>query len=160
MKKPLKAVVISLSLLSGSLHGFQDQQSDAEQRAWELYLHKIRAAVNDNDRSVLRSLMAPDIFVSGGVGDDNKDGDSRDEALDFLDTSEIGAWHELRNLLAQDTVPAASWLKRRGSEGCPQRVSPPSANQEGNLKNGEWIAVFEYREGLNWYLTTFTECCD
>jgi hypothetical protein len=76
----------------------------------------------------------------------------------FLDTPNLGAWRKLSKLMEKGAVPA-SWVKEEGREGNPHRVSPPSASKENNLKEGEWVAIFEYREN-RWFLITLTECCD
>ena len=101
-------------------------------------------------------MMAIDIYFSGGGGDDNHDGDTRDEAFKFWD--DTSAWDGLWKALQHQAIPTVLWRTDKKSAKNPSRIAPPQANQKGN-HNYKYYAFFEYRNG-KWYCTIFNECCD
>lgn len=50
-------------------------------------------------------MMAEDFFTSGGIGDDNQDGDSRDETFEFWGEPHTRGWEAFDKVLAQGTAP-------------------------------------------------------
>ena len=131
----------------------------AAERAWPSFYASLRDAVKRRDRQALRKFLAPDIFFSGGGGDDNEDGDTRDEAFEFWDEHLGRGWKAFEKLLRGSAVTGKGLLNSH--DGTPQKVAPPAINKRVNVLKGgiTWYAVFEFREG-RWYCTIFNECCD
>ncbi len=103
--------------------------------------------------------MVRDFFFSGGAGDDNQDGDMRDDAFKFLDDPEVHGWQAFDKALARGAVPTTPSASGTGKKYY-SRVAPPAARNTRSLATAPpWIAYFEFREG-QWYCTTFSECCD
>lgn len=134
--------------------------SDAE-RAWKPFLSAFRAALKRRDREALKTMMARDIFFSGGGGDDDGDGDTREEAFRFWDERNVRGWEAFDKVMAKGTVPKAAWRDGGGRAKHVGRVAPPAANSRRNVRRGavDWYAVFEFRDG-RWYCTVFSQCCD
>jgi hypothetical protein len=129
-------------------------------RAWPAFYASFRDAVRRRDRAALRKMMPAEFDFSGGGGDDNGDGDSRDEAFGYWDEGRGRGWKAFEKLLLGGAVPGEG---RLGSHnGTPQRVAPPAINKRVNVVRGRiaWYALFEFREDERWYCTVFKECCD
>ena len=104
--------------------------------------------------------MTPDFYCSPGVGDDNQDGDTRDDAFVFYDSlTYTNAWTALDKVLKQGTVPNTALVDKRSAR--PSRVAPPEANSRRASRRASfpWYAIFEFKKG-RWYWTAFVECCD
>jgi hypothetical protein len=129
-------------------------------RAWPSFYAAFRGAVRGRDRESLRGMLASDIHYSGGGGDDNHDGDYRDDAFEFWEEQRGRGWKAFEKLLRGSAVPGRGRLGSR--DGAPQRVVPPAINKRVNVVTGRiaWYAVFEFREDGRWYCTVFNECCD
>ena len=137
------------------------QSRVAAERAWRPFLAEFRAAVERRDREALKKLMVPDFYTSGGVGDDNRDGDSRDETFEFWGEPGVRGWEAFGRILSQGSVPTAAWRDAGGKRKYVSRIAPPAANVRRNIEREsiDWYAVFEFREG-RWYCTTLVQCCD
>ncbi len=136
------------------------QRNIMAERMWKSFFPAFRAAVRTRDRKALRRMMTPDFFTSGGVGDDNRDGDDRDETFEFWDGPNVNGWQAFSRVLAKGTVANTAW-RERGSKTI-SRVAPPIANNRRaiNKASFDWFAVFEFRKDGRWYCTTFAQCCD
>jgi len=132
----------------------------AAERAWPAFFSKFRAAVNRRDHKGVKEMMVKDFYFSGGGGDDNHDGDSRDEAFVYWDENK--GWEALDRTLGKGTAPTARWWDD-GGKRFPGRIAPPAANVRKNTAGPsptiDWLAFFEFRDG-RWYCTSFSECCD
>ncbi len=129
-------------------------------RAWPSFYASFRDAVGRRDREALKGMLAPDVDYSDGAGDENHDGDGRDDAFGYWDEGRGRGWKAFERLLRGGAVPGRG---RMGSHnGTPQRVAPPAINRRVDVIKGRiaWYAVFEFREGRRWYCTVFKECCD
>src|ERR1051326_4790124 len=104
----------------------------AAERAWQPFFAAFRAAARKRDREALRKMMSPDFFTSGGVGDDNGDGDTRDEVFAFWDEPHTRGWEALNRILSQGTVANTAWPDSR-HDG-PSKVAPPVANRRRALR--------------------------
>ena len=104
--------------------------------------------------------MTPDFYCSPGVGDDNQDGDTRDDAFVFYDSlTYTNAWTALDKVLKQGTAANTALVDKRSAR--PSRVAPPEANSRRAIRRASfpWHAIFEFKKG-RWYWTAFVECCD
>lgn len=158
MKVSLSAVLL-LALLAPSANAAQSNLT-AEQ-AWKPFIAAFRVAVKKRDRAALKKMMAEDFFTSGGVGDDNQDGDSRDETFAFWDEPHMRGWEAFDKVLSQGTAPMATWWDHGEKRRYVSRVAPPAANVGRKIKRArnEWYAIFEFRGG-RWAGTAFAQCCD
>lgn len=151
--------VLLLTLALFAPHASVARPRSAAERAWKPFFNAFRDAVRRRDRAALRSMMVPDFFTSGGVGDDNGDGDSRDETFEFWDQPETRGWEALERVSAQGAVPYTSSPNPR--RGGPSKVAPPIANSRRAVmrESFDWYAIFEFRDG-RWYCEVFVQCCD
>ncbi len=119
----------------------------------------LRAVVKKRDRDGLSKLMARDFYYLSSGGDENGNNDSRDEAFDYWENTQLGAWEALEKVIAGGSV--VNTAMRNPESRWPSRVSPPAANNQRAIKDRSfaWYAVFEFRKG-RWYMTSFSECCD
>jgi hypothetical protein len=137
----------------------QSMQRAAADKAWPLFIKSFREAVNKRDREALKKMLVRDFYFSGGGGDDNHDGDTRDEAFKFFDDAQVHGWQAFAKTLAKGAVPSPPNSNGDGKKYL-SRVAPPSARSTRDLTNAPpWIAYFEFRDG-DWYCTSFSECCD
>ena len=129
-------------------------------RAWPSFYASFRNAVRRRDRKALRRMLASDIDYSDGAGDENHDGDHRDDAFRDWDERRGRGWKAFEKLLRGGAVPGKGWMGSHN--GTPQRVAPPAINKRVNVVRGRiaWYAVFEFREDRRWYCIVFKECCD
>jgi hypothetical protein len=125
------------------------------ERAWKSFFSAFRAAVKKRDRNALKRMMVRDFYFSGGGGDDNGDGDSRDEAFQFLSEPYTHGWKAFDKALAQGSVPMAAWWDHGAKREYASRISPPAANIRRNIDRARvaWLAIFEFRDG-RWYCTS------
>jgi hypothetical protein len=139
------------------------QRDASAERAWQPFFVTFRAAVRKCDRVALREMMVADFYFSGGGGDDNSDGDFRDDAFNFLSDARLDGWRAFDATLAQGSVVMGPTWNQRANRGVVSRVSPPSANIKSNVDGPRpkvaWLAFFEFRDG-RWYCVSFSECCD
>ena len=158
--KRASAIAVSLSLILLAPGAAPAKKDAAAERAWKPFIAAFRAAVKRRDREALKKLMVPDFFTSGGVGDDNRDGDSRDESFAFWGDGVTRGWEALDRTLAQGTVPYT--YMRDARDKTPMRVAPPAANVRRSIVRGDvdWYAIFEFRADGRWYCTHFVQCCD
>ena len=152
------AVALSLLLLVPGPAAAK-KRADAA-REWRPFIAAFGDAVKRRDREALKKMMTPDFFTSGGVGDDNGDGDLRDDAFAFWDDSTTRGWEALELTLTKGTVPYT--YMRHTRDKTPARVAPPAANVRGSIVRGDfdWYAIFEFRADGRWYCSVFAQCCD
>jgi hypothetical protein len=134
-------------------------QTNSASRAWKPFFAAFQTAVKNRDRDALTKMMTRDFYYLSSGGDENNNQDTRDEAFDYWETSNIGVWEAFDKVLAKGTVPNTAM--REPENRRPSRIAPPLANVKEAIrtKKFEWYAVFEFRDG-KWYCTAFTECCD
>lgn len=134
-------------------------QKPTANRAWKPFIVAFQKAVKNRNRETLMKMMSRDFYYLSSGGDENNNQDTRDEAFDYWETSNIGMWDALGKTLAMGTVPNTTMREPENTN--PSRIAPPLANDKEaiKLKKFEWYAVFEFRDG-KWYCTAFTECCD
>lgn len=144
-------VLVTLVVVASPIIMAANQEFAAE-RAWEPFFESFREAVWKRDRQALRRMMSADFFSCGG----NDPGP--DAAFSYWDREEMWAWQSFDAVLEQGAVPMSSWWFGGRPEN-PGRVSPPSADIEDGLQDGDWYAIFEFRWG-RWYCTVFVQCCD
>lgn len=159
MKFP-RIIILSLALLVPQVAAV-GQTGVAAERAWKPFIDAFVRAVRKRDREALKEMMAEDFFTSGGVGDDNGDGDSREETFAFWDESHARGWKAFDRILSRGTAPMAAWRDEGERRKYVSRVAPPAANVRRNIKRAliEWHAIFEFRDG-RWVCTAFAQCCD
>lgn len=135
------------------------QRSAAADRAWGPFFRAFREAVRRRDADTLKGMMARDFHYHSSGGDENGDGDTREEAFEFWAEPRVRAWESLDKILAQGTV--RNTAMREPGNTRPGRVAPPVANSRRAIQNAsfEWYALFEYMDG-RWYLTAFSPCCE
>ncbi len=152
-----RAVTLAFVLLAP--HISLARTTPPAERAWKPFFAAFRAAAKRRDREALKRMMPPDFFTSGGIGDDNGDGDSRDEAFAFWDKPYTRGWDALDRVLAQGVVTNTAWPDSRNPG--PSQVAPPVANSPKAIRRASsgWHAVFQFRGG-RWYCVVFAECCD
>jgi hypothetical protein len=154
--------LLRVTILLLTLPVFQvlaNPQTASANRAWKPFLVAFRTAVKNRDREALSKMMTRDFYYLSSGGDENNNQDTRDEAFDYWETTNIGVWEQLDKVLAKGSVPNTA-MREPGSR-LPSRVAPPLANNKQAIKQRkfEWYAVFEFRDG-QWYCTAFTECCE
>ena len=157
--KIFQALVLTLALLTP--HTFAAQRSVAADKAWKPFFAAFRAAVKRRDRQALKKMMSREIYASGGVGDDNGDGDGRDEAFEFYDEPQVKGWEAFDKVLAKGAV-RMSPSHPMGTPIGPARIAPPAANRRINIDRQlvGWFAIFEFRADGRWYCVSFAQCCD
>ncbi len=135
------------------------QRGTAADRAWRPFFAAFRAAVKRRDEAAMRRMMSRDFYYLSSGGDENGNHDTRDEAFDYWEATEIRALDAFDRVLAQGAVPNTS-IRDPGNRR-PSRVAPPVANDKQARQRGEveWYAVFEFRRG-RWYCIAFLQCCD
>ena len=139
------------------------QRDVSAERAWKPFFVAFRTAVRKRDREALRKMMVADFYFSGGGGDDNGDGDFRDDAFQFFSDPNTEGWRAFDQTLAQGSVPTGKWWNQGAKREYVSRISPPAANVRRNVDGPrprvDWLAFFEFRDG-RWYCTSFSQCCD
>ena len=137
------------------------QTNISAERAWKPFFAAFRNAVRARDREALRKMMVSDFYFSGGGGDDNGDGDTRDDAFQFFSQPFTDGWKAFDKALAKGAVPMAAWWDHGAKRKYVSRISPPAANIRRSIDRARiaWLAIFEFRGG-RWYCTSFSECCD
>ena len=158
MKRTLLVALALLFILPPAAPAQRSTAASA-QRAWAPFFRTFRAAVKRRDREALRGMMSGDFYFHSSGGDDNGDGDSRDEALEYWTVTHLTGWEALEKTLASGAVPNTAL--RTPENRRPSRVAPPAAGNRRavRLNAFEHYAVFEFREG-RWYCIAFAECCD
>lgn len=152
-----RVLILALALLAPQVS--LAQTTRAAERAWKPFFAAFRAAVKKRDKEALSKMMAREFYYLSSGGDENGNGDSRDEAFEYWENSGVGAWEALDKVLAQGTV--ANTAMREFRSRLPSRIAPPLANNPRAIKarSFKWYVVFEFKDG-RWYSTGFTECCD
>jgi hypothetical protein len=152
-----RTIILMLALLGPQV--VPAQTTTRAERAWKPFFAAFRAAVKNRDREALTKMMSRDFYYLSSGGDENGNKDTRDEAFEYWENSNIGVWEAFDRALAQGTVPNTA-MREPGSKS-PSRVAPPMANNQQAIKNRsfDWYAIFEFRGG-RWYCTAFTQCCD
>ena len=137
------------------------QRNLAAEKAWGPFFVSFRAAVHKRDRQALRKMMVKDFYFSGGGGDDNHDGDMRDDAFKFWDEPHTQGWPAFQRILNRGVAATAAWWNKGADGKYPSKVSPPAANSRRVINRASipWLAFFEFRNG-RWYCTSFSQCCD
>src|SRR5437016_9512812 len=123
------AIVFALGLIQSDIAQGPKQlaaQKIAADRAWPEFFKTFRAAVAKRDRFALKQMMTRDFYFSGGGGDDNQDGDTRDEALKFLDDPQVRGWQAFDKALAKGAAPSTPNTTGNGKK-YNTRVAPPAA---------------------------------
>src|SRR5688572_25533453 len=95
-----KVTILAFALLTFPQGGVAQSTYQAN-RAWRPFLVSFRAAVKKRDREALTKLMSRDFYYLSSGGDENSNQDSRDEAFEYWETTQIGAWDALEKVLAQ-----------------------------------------------------------
>lgn len=154
--KVLRCLCVMVVLIAPSVSEAQTKSAD---RAWKPFLTNISAAVKKRDQAGLSKWMARDFYYLSSGGDENGNNDSRDEAFEYWQNAQPGAWEALEKVLAAES--AVNTAHRNPESRWPSRVAPALANDQRAIKERsfDWYAVFEFRNG-RWYLTSFTECCE
>lgn len=106
------SAILFLALLAPPASAAQNDV--AAERAWQPFIVAFRVAVKKRDRAALKKIMAEDFFTSGGIGDDNQDGDSRDETFAFWDKPHTRGWGAFDMVLAQGYSPDGCVVGRWG----------------------------------------------
>lgn len=155
--KRLQVAILAVTLLA--LPQIGSAQTMRANRAWKPFFTSFRAAVKKRDQAAIMKFMSRDFYYLSSGGDENGNKDTRDEALEYWESTEIGALDALEKALAQGAV--INTAMRQPENRNPSRVSPPLANDKQAIKDRSfpWYAVFEFRNG-RWYWTAFTECCE
>jgi len=148
--KPSLLILIVLVLAPTTFAANDNRTAD---RAWTPFFVAFRAAVTKRDRAALRTMMSPDFYSSPG----NDAGP--DAAFEFWDDPNVRGWNTLNLVLSRGSVPLAAWWNNGQKPKHISRVAPPKANSKRRLRNGDWYAIFEFRDG-RWYCTVFNQCCD
>jgi hypothetical protein len=153
------SVLLATFVVLGSVSISSGQVTSRANRAWKPFFAAFSEAAKKRDKDALNKMMSRDFYYLSSGGDENGNGDTRDEAFDYWENSGVGAWDALEKVLAQGTVVNKNMVTS-GRTG-PSRVAPPLANDRQAIKDRrfDWYAVFEFRNG-RWYLTAFTECCE
>ena len=159
-----KILVSSLALLlfltlvpqsmSESANGFATSVSQwhaAADKAWPTFFAALRTAVQKRDRGALTQMMTPEFrFDCCDNMDENRNGETRDEAFRWWTKSPKQGWGALNRLLAQGVVPAsADWTSSNGRSR-PNLIAPTRANSR-NYRGP--IADFEWRNGRWWFMS-------
>ena len=157
--KTFWSVLLATFVVLGSASIGLGQAASRANRAWKPFFTAVTEAAKKRDKDALNKMMARDFYYLSSGGDENGNGDTRDEAFDYWENSGVGAWDALEKVLAQGAVVNKNMITS-GKAG-PSRVAPPLANDRQAIKDRrfDWYAVFEFRNG-RWYLTAFTECCE
>lgn len=154
-------IFLALCLLVPQV-AFAQREASAE-RAWKPFFVAFRAAVRKRDRLALKEMMVTDFYFSGGDGDDNGDGDFRDDAFKFFSDARLNGWRAFDRALEQGSVVIGPAWNQGANHEYVTRVSPPAANVKRNISDPRpkvaWLAFFEFRDG-RWYCTSFSGCCD
>ena len=74
-----KVLLLVLALIVPQLS--MAQTTPAAQRAWKPFFAAFRAAVKKRDRDALSKMMARDFYYLSSGGDENGNGDTRDETF-------------------------------------------------------------------------------
>lgn len=118
---------------------------------WDAFWRELRAAVKTRDQNALMKLMPSDFaYNCCDSYDENKNGDTRDEAFRLWAEPKIRGWAILNNVLTQGAVIDKP-LRVAGQLPNSGRVAPPTARSR-NYRG--WIAKFEIRNG-RWYFVSF-----
>jgi hypothetical protein len=155
-----KVIMLGLVLMISNLGLGQSRQTTRRAAStWPAFYATVRAAIKKRDRDALMKTMPKDFYYLSSGGDENDNGDTRDEAFEYWTNANPGAWTALEKALAAGTVPNVA-MREYGSRN-PSRVAPPQANNKRAIANRsfEWYAVFEFKNN-RWYFTGFTECCE
>jgi hypothetical protein len=157
--KAARIIALAIALLVPQLAAAQTNA--VAKRAWRPFLSAFRGAIKRRDREALKKMMVREFHFSGGGGDDNHDGDSRDEAFQFWDEPYTQGWKAFDKVLTRGSVPMAAWWDDGRKRKYISRVTPPAANVRRNIEREaiHWYAIFEFRDG-QWYCTLFNQCCD
>src|SRR5713226_7315686 len=101
---------VLVCLLTPSLASAQTSRSrnTGGDRSWQQFYVELRAAVRKHNRVALMKLM-PTTFEWNccALGDNNGDGDARDDAFRDWDDPKVRGWSALNRVLSQGTVPAS-----------------------------------------------------
>jgi hypothetical protein len=129
----------------------EDQIINAQSRNWDTFWPMLGDAVQKKDRGTLMKLMPSDFeYDCCSLGDEDHNGDTRDDAFRWWSKSDVNGWNELNKALAGGAVAMTAWPDN--VKGRQRKVSPPSANQS---RYGGWLAIFELREDGRWYFVSF-----
>ena len=129
----------------------EDRTIAAQSRNWDTFWAMLREAADRKDRGTLTKLMPSDFsFNCCDSYDENKNGDTRDEAFRLWAKPEVNGWAALTNALANGVVDSTFW--RNPSNKHQQKVAPAAANRSGY---SDWIAQFELRDDGRWYFVSF-----
>ena len=160
MRTGLSFILLLLLTAPASGAGTAAARKAAADRAWPSFYASFRDAVRRRERGALRRMLAADLDYAYDGGDDNRDGDSRDEAFAYWGEGRGRRWKIFERLLLGGAVPGEGLLGSHN--GTPNRVAPPAINRRVNVIRGRiaWYAIFEFREDRRWYCVVFKECCD
>ena len=129
----------------------EDRSVAAQSHNWDTFWTILREAADRKDRATLTKLMPSDFsFNCCDSYDENKNGDTRDEAFRFWAKPEVNGWVALNQALANGVVDSTVW--RTPDNKHHQKVAPAAANRTGY---SDWIAAFELRDDGRWYFVSF-----
>jgi YARHG domain len=129
----------------------EDRTVAAQSRNWETFWTMLREAADRKDRATLTKLMPSDFsFDCCDSYDENKNGDTRDEAFRLWSKAEVNGWAALNNALANGAVESTVWKNPTSNDK--QKVAPAAANRNDYT---DWIAQFELRPDGRWYFVSF-----
>lgn len=128
----------------------EDRIIVGQSRSWDTFWSMVRDAAQKKDRGTLMKLMPSDFeYDCCSGGDENNNGDTRDDAFRWWGKTDINGWEELNKALSIGAVSMSRWPDT--VNGRQRRVAPPSANQD---KYSGWLAIFELREDGRWYFVS------
>jgi len=129
----------------------EDRTIAAQSRNWDTFWTMLREAAERKDRATLSRLMPSDFtFNCCDSYDENKNGDTRDEAFRSWAQPEVNGWAALNRALANGVVDSTVWKSPENKHQ--QKVAPAAANHTGY---SDWIAEFELRDDGRWYFVSF-----
>src|SRR5215475_12893506 len=130
-------IILSLVILVGAAPEFGTQELSSAvraQRNWPSFFAAFSRAVKSRDKMALRPMLSAEIYFSGGSGDDNHDGDTRDEAFSYWDGDSGRMWQRMARALAGGSVEQARWWHNGLAPKIPTRVAPAAANVRRNTR--------------------------
>lgn len=145
-------IIILFTCIAGSFVSAQSPRSNsASDKSFKQFYWELRVAIQRRDRRTLLKLMPNDFeWNCCALGDNNGDGDNRDDAFRDWDDPKVHGWSALNRVLAQGAVPVSGRFLVNSNDK-PKRVAPPLAVRK-SYRN--WFATFELR-GDRWYFTSF-----
>lgn len=145
-------IIILFTCIAGSLALAQSARSSkTSDESFKRFYLELRVAIQKRDRPTLLKLMPKDFeWNCCALGDNNGDGDNRDDAFEDWDNPKVHGWSALNRVVVQGAVPVSGRFLVNSNDK-PKRVAPPQAVRK-SYRN--WFATFDLR-GDRWYFTSF-----